>query len=105
MCRKAAVVPSFAQIVEQDCGRNHPRQAHYTLQLCMHRLFRCQIRKHTEGKGGPRTATASGSDVCAGDSFSSGALGAPNLLSDPRGVRFGTNHYLVCWQHWVTLGW
>ena len=31
-----------------------------------------------------------------GESVSSGALGALNLLSDPRGVRFGTGHYLVC---------
>ena len=35
--------------------------------------------------------------------ISSGSLGALNLLSDPRGVRFGTGHCLVC--HLVLLGW
>ena len=40
-----------------------------------------------------------------GGGVSWGALGAPYLLSDPRGVRFGTGHYLVCLQHWVALGW
>ena len=34
-----------------------------------------------------------------------GSLGALNLLADPRGVRFGTGHDLVCLQHWVALGW
>ena len=28
-----------------------------------------------------------------------------NLLFDPRGVRFGTPHYLVLLQHWAQLGW
>ena len=37
--------------------------------------------------------------------ISLGSLGALNLLPDPRGVRFGTVHYLVCLQHWVALGW
>ena len=36
--------------------------------------------------------------------ISSGPLGALSLLSDPRGVRFGTGHYVVCLQHWVALG-
>ena len=33
-----------------------------------------------------------------------GALPALNLLFDPRGVRFGTPHYLVLLQHWAQLG-
>ena len=37
--------------------------------------------------------------------FSSGSLGALNVLADPRGVGFGTGHVLVCLQHWVALGW
>ena len=40
-----------------------------------------------------------------GDKVSSGSWGARNLLSDARGVRFGTSHYLVCLHHWVVLGW
>ena len=36
---------------------------------------------------------------------SSGSLGALNLLADPRRVKFGTGHYLVCLQQWVALGW
>ena len=36
---------------------------------------------------------------------SSGSLGALNLLFDPRGVKFGNGHYLVCLQHWIALGW
>ena len=34
-----------------------------------------------------------------------GALPALNLLFDPRGVRFGTPHYLVLLQHWARLCW
>ena len=34
-----------------------------------------------------------------------GALLALNLLFDPRGVRFGTPHYLVLLQQWAQLGW
>ena len=34
-----------------------------------------------------------------GERVSSGVLGALNLLSNPRGVRLGTGHYLVCLQH------
>ena len=34
-----------------------------------------------------------------------GALPALNLLYDPRGVRFGTPHWLVLLQHWAQLGW
>ena len=76
----------------------------------MHRLFRCLIRKNGEGKGEwPKdsakrgrlalAASARRSHVPAGGRVSSGALGAFNLLSDPRGVRFGTGHYMVCLQY------
>ena len=34
-----------------------------------------------------------------------GALPALNLLFNPRGVRFGTPHYLALLQHWAQLGW
>ena len=34
-----------------------------------------------------------------------GALPALNLLFDPRGVRFGTPHYLLLLQHRAQLGW
>ena len=40
-----------------------------------------------------------------GERVTSEALGALNLMSDPRGVRFGTGHYVVCLHHWVALGW
>ena len=36
--------------------------------------------------------------------ISSGSRGAVNLLSDPRGVTFGTGHYVVCLHNWVALG-
>ena len=39
------------------------------------------------------------------EGISVGALPALNLLFDPRGVRFGTPHYLVLLQHWAQLGW
>ena len=39
------------------------------------------------------------------EAISVGALPALNLLFDPRGVRFGTPHYLVLLQHWAQLGW
>ena len=38
------------------------------------------------------------------EAISAGALPALNLLFDPRGVRFGTPHYLVLLQHWAQLG-
>ena len=38
------------------------------------------------------------------EAISVGALPALNLLFDPRGVRFGTPHYLVLLQHWAQLG-
>ena len=76
----------------------------------MRRLFRCLIRKHGEGKGGWRRDAAKGGAwhwqlVPAGpmsslpERISLGSLGALNLLSDPRGVMFGTGHHLVCLQH------
>ena len=37
--------------------------------------------------------------------ISAGALPALILLFDPRGVRYGTPHYLVLLQHWAQLGW
>ena len=39
------------------------------------------------------------------EAISADALPALNLLFDPRGVRFGTPHYLVLLQHWAQLGW
>ena len=38
------------------------------------------------------------------EAISVGALPALNLLYDPRGVRFGTPHWLVLLQHWAQLG-
>ena len=34
-----------------------------------------------------------------------GSLSSLNLCGDPRGVRFGTAHFQVALEHWVTLGW
>ena len=39
------------------------------------------------------------------EAISVGALPALNLLFDPRGVLFGTPHYLVLLQHRAQLGW
>ena len=37
--------------------------------------------------------------------ISVGCLSSLNLCGDPRGVRFGTAHFIVALQHLVTLGW
>ena len=82
----------------------------------MCQLSRCLIRKHGEGKGEWRRDAAKGraehrQPLPGGpmsplpERINSRSVGALNLLSDPRGVRFGTDHYLVCLQHWVALGW
>ena len=120
VCRKAAAAPWSAQVLEQGCGPDQPifsdpSKGHYTLRWVMRRLFRCLIRKHGEGKGEWRRDAAKGGGlhwqpVPGGpmsplpERISSGSLGALNLLSDPRGVRFGTGHYLVCLEHRVALG-
>ena len=58
----------------------------------------------------PNGAPGTGSQVPGGpmsplpERINTGSVGALNLLSDPRGVRFGTGHYSVCLQHWVALG-
>ena len=68
----------------------------------MRRLFRCLLRKHGEGKGEWRRDAAKGGawhlqPVPGGtmsplpERISSGSLGPVNLLSDPRGVKFGTS--------------
>ena len=41
----------------------------------------------------------------AAEQVCTGSLGALNLLDDPRGIRFGNAHYLVCLTDWVALGW
>ena len=93
-----------------------PSKGHYTLGWVMRRLFWCLIRKHGEGKGDWRRDAAKGGarhwqpvpgcPMCPlPERISSGSLGALNLFADPRGVRLGTGHYLVCLQHWVALGW
>ena len=82
----------------------------------MRRLFRCLIRKQGEGKGECRRDAAKGGarhwQPVPGspmsplpERISLGSLGALILLSNPRGVGFGTGHYLVCLQHRVALGW
>ena len=128
VCRKAAAAPWSAQVLEQGCGPDKPifsdpSEGHYTLRWVMRRLFRCLIRKHTcvtyhnPYVEWQRDAAKGGAGHCQPvpggpmpphpppERISSGSLGALNLLSDPRGVRFGTGHYLVCLQHWVALGW
>ena len=80
------------------------------------RLFRCLIRENGEGKGDWQKDAAkggawhwqsmTGGPMCPlGEKVGSGALGALNLLSDPRVVKFGTGHYLVCLPHLAALGW
>ena len=39
------------------------------------------------------------------EAISVGSLNSLNLCGDPRGVRFGTAHFLVTLQHLVPLGW
>ena len=58
-------------------------------------------------KGAPGSITRCRAVPCPPlpERISSGSLGALNLLADPRGVRFGTGHDLVCLQHWVALDW
>ena len=108
---KYSVSPA-AQLLEQGYGPDQSilcdlSKGHHTLRWVMGRLFRCLIREHGEGKvelrkdpakGGARHwQPVPGCPMCLrGQRVSSGALGALNLLSDPRGVRFGTGHYLVC---------
>ena len=82
----------------------------YTLHWVMRRLFRCLIRKHSEGKGERQRDAAKGGagrwQPVPGDPMSplperisSGSLSALNLPSDPLGDGCGTGHYLVCLRH------
>ena len=79
-------------------------------------LVRCQIHMHGEGKGTWRRDTEREgtwtwrplpsepmSPVFEG--IGVGSLSSLNLCGDPRGVRFGTAHFLVALQHWVLLVW
>ena len=88
-----------------------------TVMWIFRRLIRCLIRR----KEGEHRGTW-GKDASRGwgwvwkplpgarlapmpEAISVGALPALNLLFNPRGVRFGTPHYLVLLQHWAQLGW
>ena len=110
--RKAAAVLWLAQVLDQGCGPDQPiifdpSKGHYTLRWVMYRLFWCRIRKNGEGKGEWRRDAAKGGawhwQPVPGspmsplpERISLGSLGALNLLADPRGVKFGSGHYLVC---------
>ena len=64
------------------------------------------LRKDAAKGGAWHWQQLPGGPMCPlGEKASLGSLGALNVLSDPRGVGFGTGHYLVCLQHWVALGW
>ena len=118
---KAGAIPWSAQALEEGCGGDTPlfsalSKAHLTLKWVLRRLLRTLIRKNGDGKGGwNRDAGRGGAWVwtpvpggpmCpAGEQVCTGSLGALNLLDDPRGIRFGNAHYLVCLTHWVALGW
>ena len=81
------------------------------------RLIRCLIRRNEGKHGGTWGKDASRAWVWVWkpllgaplapmpEAISAGALPALNLLFDPRGVRFGTPHYLVLLQHSAQLGW
>ena len=117
---KAALVPWSAQALQEGCARDQPLfagalHAHVTLEWVFPRL-RCQIRWHGENKGTWWQDSERGgawtrrpvpgeplSLVPEGIIVTS--LSSLNLCGDPRGVWFGTAHFHVALQHWVTLGW
>ena len=118
--RKAGPIPWSAQVLQEGCAgdqRVPPPHSHMTVMWIFQRLIRCLIRR----KEGEHRGTW-GKDASRGgvwvykpllgaplapmpEAISAGALPALNLLFDPRGVRFGTPHYLVLLQHWAQLGW
>ena len=88
-----------------------------TVMWIFRRLIRCLIRRNEGKHGGTWGKDASRGGVWVWkphpgaplapmpEAISVGALPALNLLYDPRGVRFGTPHWLVLLQHWAKLGW
>ena len=88
-----------------------------TVMCIFRRLIRCLIRRNEGKHGGTWGKDASRGGVWVlkphpraplapmPEAISVGALPALNLLYDPRGVLFGTPHWLVLLQHWGQLGW
>ena len=119
--RKAGPIPWSPQVLEQECAGNQPvpppPHSHMTVMWIFRRLVRCLIRRKKGVHRGTWGKDASKGGVWVWkqlpgaplapmpEAISVGALPAMNLLFHPRGVRFGTPHYLVLLQHWAQLGW
>ena len=95
-----------------------PPHSHMTVMWILRRLVRCLIRRKEGVTEAPRVRMPPGGGGSGSgnpslvpppcpmpEAISVGALPALNLLFDPRGVRFGTPHYLVLLQHKAQLGW
>ena len=92
-----------------------PPHSHMTVMWIFRRLIRCLVRRKEGEHRGTWGKDASEGGVWVWkplrgatlapvpEAISVGALPALNLLFDPRGVRFGTPHYLVLLQHWAQL--
>ena len=105
----------------EGCAGDQPlfaggTHAHMPLECVFHRLVCCHIRRHGEGKGTCRRDTERAGTwtlrPLLGEPMSpvpkAIGVGSPsslNLCGDPRGVRFGTAHFIVALQYLVTLGW
>ena len=88
-----------------------PPHSHMTVMWIFRRLIRCLIRRNEGKHGGTWGKDASrwggwvwkphpGAPLAPmPEAISAGAFPALNLLFDPRGVRFGTPHYLVLPHH------
>ena len=113
------MMPWSAHALQEGRARDQPlfsgaSHARMTLEWVPRRLVRFHIRRHGENKGAWRRDNERGgastwrplpgrSPVPEGISVES--LSSLNLCGDPQGVQFGTTHFQVALQHWVTLGW
>ena len=114
--RKAGPIPWSAHVLQEGCAGDQPvfsspPHSHMTVMWIFRRLIQCLICRNEGKHGGTWGKDASRGGVWVSkplpgaplapmpEAITVGALPALNLLFDPRGVRFGTPHYLVLLQH------